>query len=385
MKYSDTGLTLCAALLLSATSPASGEETTLFTDDFDGTLAQWELLQPDHITIVEEPGSSNRVVQLKPKTHHFVHALMRGTESAGHVRLEGRMLFPTDGDGYLGLIYNYQTHDGRADFGVIYFKSNGSYVRISPHYDGNPSWRLHEEMKVALDGPRRIEVGRWYSFRLDVAGQTATLYLDDFSKPLVSYSLFEQTSGQLGLEARPGKGEPVWVDQVRVTSLPDNYVAPPASNYPQNDQLITRWEAAGPFVPSEAGNGKELPARLQQADWHEFQPDARGMVRSGRMTEYLGDRYVAWFRHSFEFQPGTGQTPMLHLSTANPISIWLNGQWVADVPPQDYTWPDFLSVDEHNGTEISLVTAAGQNTLLLRVDGNIFAAGGFYAGMTAGE
>jgi len=82
MKFPDTGLILCAALLLSATSPASAQETTLFADDFDGTLAQWELLQPDHITIVEEPGSTNRVVQLKPKTHHFVHALMRGTESA---------------------------------------------------------------------------------------------------------------------------------------------------------------------------------------------------------------------------------------------------------------------------------------------------------------
>jgi hypothetical protein len=106
---------------------------------------------------------------------------------ASHVRMEGRFLFPTEGDGYLGFIYNHQKGSARADFGVIYVKSNGSYVRVSPHYDGNPSWRLYEEMKTPPEGDRKIQPYTWYDFRLDVHDHTATLFIGDMENPVVSF------------------------------------------------------------------------------------------------------------------------------------------------------------------------------------------------------
>jgi hypothetical protein len=378
---------LGTAFLLPAVGALGDTGTPLFTDRFDGGLEHWVSQQPDHIAVLEEPGSpGNRLMQLTPRDGDFMHALLRGSDGYRNVRLEGDMLFPTGGDGYLGLIFNYQEHDGRADFGVIYVKSNSSYLRVSPHYDNNPSWRLFEELKVPLDGGRRIKTSHWYHFRLDVAENVAALYLGGDTGPALVFGGFEMESGALGLEARPGAGDPVWVDNVQVSSLPADYEPPAeAAIAYAPGAMIRQWQVAGPLTPLEGAPSHELPDVLSAARWRGFDTDARGMVRSGRVTEYLGERRVAWFCHRFDFDPSATSSLALALSTANRISVWLNGAWVVDVPRQSYAWFDFLNSAEHAGATVPLRPLAGENTLLLRVDGDVFAAGGFYAALISDQ
>jgi hypothetical protein len=378
---------LGAGLLLPAIAAIGGENEVWFRDSFDAGLGHWSVQQPDYITVIEEPGApGNSVLQLQPREEYFVHATLKDSANYRNLRFEGDLLFPTDGDGYLGLIYNYQEHNGRADFGVLFIKSNDSYVRVSPHYDSNPSWRLHEELKTPLTGAQHIEPNRWYHFRLDVLGNGAALYLDDLATPVVVYEGFEQDFGAIGLEARPGRGDPVWVDNLEITSLPAGYTLPAASvlAYTPGD-LITEWEVAGPFPPDEGETSQWVPAGLDAADWRDFTADERGMVSSGRVTEYLGERHLAWFRFRFDFGSAGTDALMLKLSTANPIGVWLNGEWQADVPNADYAWFDFLTVNEHAGATVQLHPQRGENTLLLRVDGDHFASGGFYAALIAGD
>jgi len=47
----------------------------------------------------------------------------------GSYRVEGDVLFPDDRHNYLGIVYNYRESGGRADFGSLYLKGNGSYIR----------------------------------------------------------------------------------------------------------------------------------------------------------------------------------------------------------------------------------------------------------------
>ncbi len=42
------------------------------------------------------------VLQLTPKRRDYVHTLLAGSTGWHDVRFEGRFLFPTEGDGYLG-------------------------------------------------------------------------------------------------------------------------------------------------------------------------------------------------------------------------------------------------------------------------------------------
>ena len=133
------------ALLTMALAAAAPELPVV--ENFEAGLGRWSPEPAERIQIVPESGTDNSVLQLTPNPRAFAHVLLKDQPASANVRMQGRFLFPTEGDGYLGFIYNHQQTNERMDFGVIYVKSNGSYLRISPHFDGNPSWRLHEQQK----------------------------------------------------------------------------------------------------------------------------------------------------------------------------------------------------------------------------------------------
>jgi hypothetical protein len=288
--------------------------------------------------------------------------------------MEGRFLFPVDGDGYLGFIYNHQQSAERNDFGVIYVKSNGSYVRVSPHYDGNPSWRLYEEMKTPLAGDRKIQPGTWYDFRLDVHGSTAALFIDDMDNPVVSFDEAPHSSGSLGLEARPGRGEPVWVDDIRVTAL-EATANPEAKSVPASS--LSGWQ----FQPAvgETDSVPVNPPELLESSWLDFSPDSRGAIISGRFTQYRsGEQSVVYLRAGFELAAGQ-ETALLAISTSDRVDVWVNGYFRGSAAPEQYIWADHIHSSAHFGARLPLRATEGQNEIIIRVHGKRFAGGGFYA------
>lgn len=368
----------CQFMLASSVSA----QTLVFSDDFESDLRQWASPAPEFVDVLGEPYSANRVLMLTPKLGGFSHVLLKGSEKYRNVRMEGRFLFPTEGDGYLGFIYNYQKSENRTDFGCIYVKSNGSYIRMSPHYDGNPSWRLYEELKVSLDGARRIQTGVWYQFRLDVISNYATLYVDDMSTPAAEFDLFLGTEGALGLEARPGRGEPVWVDDVRVYELPLNV------DMLQEREAVTRtftdWEAYRGAVAT-ISTTRAAP-EFQDTGWYGISPDRRGAVITGKLTQFTtGDDDIVYLRTKFNVDdlPAPG---WLTFSSANQLDIWLNGRYRGSVAPDSFVWADHATSAVHPGARLPVEPIVGENEVLIRVHGNTFAAGGFFAQfLTPGE
>ena len=355
-------------------SPVSAQ-TLIFSEDFETDLRQWVSLAPEFVEVIGEPRSANRVLMLTPKPEGFSHVLVKGSEEYKNVRMEGRFLFPTEGDGYLGFIYNHQKSENRTDFGCIYVKSNGSYIRMSPHYDGNPSWRLYEELKVSLDGARRIQTGAWYQFRLDVISNYATLYVDDMSTPVAEFDLFLRTGGALGLEARPGRGEPVWVDDVRVYELPSDIDV--LQERQALASTLTAWKAYSGAVDTMSTD--TATPEFQATGWYEISPDRRGAVITGKLTQFTtGDNYIVYLRAKFNVDdpPAPG---WLAFSSANQLDVWLNGMYRGSVAPDLYIWADHATSAIHSGARLPVEPIAGENEVLIRVHGDTFAAGGFFA------
>ena len=357
-------------------------QTLIFSDDFESDLRQWVLLAPEFAEVVGEPHSANRVLMLTPKPEGFSHVLVKGSEEYRNVRMEGRFLFPTEGDGYLGFIYNHQKSEDRTDFGCVYVKSNGSYIRMSPHYDGNPSWRLYEELKVSLDGARKIETGVWYQFRLDVISNYATLYVDDLSTPVAEFDLFPGTEGALGLEARPGRGEPVWVDDIRVYELPLNIGVPP--EHESLASTLTAWKAYS--GAADTSNITMATPEFQDARWYGISPDRRGAVITGKLTQFAtGDDDIVYLRATFNVDdpPAPG---WLSFSSANQLDVWLNRMYRGSVAPDSFIWADHATSAIHPGARLPVEPKAGENEVLIRVHGDTFAGGGFFVRfLTASE
>ena len=68
------------------------------------------------------------------------------------------------------------------------------------------------------------------------------------SKPKITFDLYENSSGLIGFEPRV-TGWPVWIDNVKVTSIKKfQYNGPDLPNIEyEPDSLLTSWESIGPF------------------------------------------------------------------------------------------------------------------------------------------
>ena len=116
----------------------------LFEDNFEGNLSGWEINNTSSIEIIDsQDPKQGKALALTPNSN--VSALIKNSDQWGPLRVEGKMLFPKKEQNYLGFIYNYQKSAIREDFGLLYVKGNGSYIRANPWRDGNVSRLLYEE------------------------------------------------------------------------------------------------------------------------------------------------------------------------------------------------------------------------------------------------
>ena len=357
----------------------------LVDERFETDLAAWSRVNEKRIEIVADPETpGNHVLQLDPEKGEYTHAIYQASREWSHLRIDGSFLFPTEGDGYLGLIYNYQEREGRKDFGCIYVKSNGNYIRVSPHHDGNPSWRLYEEMKVELSGAQRIEVRAWYRFRLDVIGHRARLYLVDTETPVVTFDWLHN-HGAFGLEARPGGGAPVWVDDLRVTRLDEGGdPGPPPDLVERSAGLLTEWEIQGPFDEEQAPPDEAGIQHLDETAWRRKPTDQRGAVIAALDFDVNSSpRSVVYLKTTISSPKMVAR--QLAISTVNKLQVWVNGDSLAEVEPTNYIWSDFLTNPTHAGTRLDIELQPGENEIVIRFDGHRFAGGGLFAALVGDD
>ncbi len=366
--------------------PASAE--TLFEDDFESGLAGWEVSDPETITIVDSGDEAyGRVLHLAPAGARL-HALIRGSERWGGYRIEGEVLFPEDEHNYLGLIYHYRQDDRRVDLGSLYIKGNGSYIRVNPRRDWNPGRMLYEEYRTALTGDDAIVIGEWQSFAAEVVGSVCHLYVGDSRTPKVTFDYYEADSGRAGFKPRV-VGGPVWLDNVRVVSLDRlTYRGPrlPLGITYDTADAVSGWEVLGPLtrtVPEvEAAGGFGEGAEWVEDDgrrvgWRPFAVDPRGAVLTGRVTEYLGSRTVAYFRATVEVPEGP--RVRFELSSLDNLAFWTDGVFDGYFELRDrFAWHDFGRNPEHPRTNGYGELDLGTHRLLVRARGGQYATGGFF-------
>lgn len=291
--------------------------------------------------------------------------------------MEGDMLFPTVGDSYLGYLYNFTKRGNRQDFGLVYLKGNDNYLQVNPHRDFNVSRLVYPEFRANLTGAAAVSVNRWQRFAMEVAGASAHIYVGPSETPQITFREFEFQRGALGLQPR-SVGGAVWVDNITVRAIDRlSYTGPsiPAVVY-DPAALLTEWQVAGPFPQTNDAIGRH-PAR---ARWSPFSVDSRGAVISGRAIDFHGRNTVAYFRTVIE--AASGGDAQVQFSTADDLSIWLNGEFQAFLSRQDGAWFDFVTNKAHAPRVLPVTLKGGRNELVVRVRGGVYASGGFYSRVT---
>ena len=363
-----------------------------FSDNFEGDLSQWILIGDKAVKIIDSNDPvHNHVMELKP--NGAVYALIKNSDKWGGIRITGEVLFPDNRHNYFGLIYNYQKNGPRYDFGSIYIKGNGSYIRVNPHRDGNVSRLLYEEFKTPLQGDQKIIIKKWHKFKAEIIGPVCHFYVGEMSVPKVTFGLYEHTCGLAGFKPRV-VGYPVWIDNIEVISIKSfSYNGPgiPFIVY-EPGTLITGWEFIGPLhnpvneIEQESDPSKcEVRTRSKIFTWKPFSTDRRGAVITGRITEYTGNRPVAYFRTILESE--TERRVVLHFSNLDEIGLWVNGWFSGYIYRKSYgprgsgdwnAWFDFWKNPKHGGRKVPIRLKPGKNQVIIRVRNGQYASGGFF-------
>jgi hypothetical protein len=364
-----------------------GQAAAVFADDFEGGLNGWTFPKGIGHELVSS-GDPTRGTVLSLQTHNrLVVALMPGSEQWGDVRIEGDVLFPEDVHNYLGFVYRYEDSGERTDFGSVYIKGNGSYIRANPHQDMNVARVLYEEVRTPLTGEAAIEIGTWQHFALEVVGNEAHLYVGDMERPQITLAFYDGDRGAFGFKPR-NPGGAVWIDAVRVTRIDGfTYRGRPIPDIAYDPEgLVTQWHALGPLtrfyaeVETEAFDPDlAIEDGDRTAGWRPFEADVRGAVLTGKVTQYEGPRRIAYF-HATVHSESERDAPF-QLSSVDDLALWINGRFVGFLSRSSLAWWDFRTSEEHRGRQGSIRLGKGENHILVRVVGGTYATGGFFMGV----
>lgn len=354
---------------------------TLFHDDFEAGLGKWEYRGSGIAQIIATEDMTHRsVLKLTPnKSAECV--LIKGSDAWKNVVITGQALFPTDQHDYLGLVYNHQEAD-RIDFGCIYIKGRGSYIRVNPHRDGNASRALYEEYKTALTGNSEVKVNQWFAFKAEITGSECHFYVVDMEKPKVIFRYFENHQGKIGFKPRLVGGE-VWVDKISVNRIEGlSYAAESHGIRYQRGEMLNDWKAIGPFQSriAEVEKSKEdIPIHVdgKTRRWSTFTTDARGCLVAGKVCRYATDEKLAYF--STEIDSEKQWQTEIQFSSLNNLHVWVNSTYTGTVEKQRHAWFDAFQNAEHAGNSLPITLHKGSNRILVLVEGGNYSGDGLYA------
>ncbi len=377
-----------AGALAAAGCHTAAQETELFREDFESGLGHWVLPLGQGARLVDSGDPAHgRVLELQTRDRLTV-ALIDGSEDWDDVRLEGAVLFPEDVHNYLGFVYRYREQGGRTDFGSLYIKGNNSYIRVNPHHDLNVGRTLFEEYRTPLTGAAEVRIGEWKPFALEVVGREAHLYVGDMTRPQITFPYSPTDRGAFGFKPR-NPGGAAWVDDLSVRPISAfTYRGPPLPEIDHvSPPMDPAWHVLGPltsFAPQVEASQFDATAVAsavvtdggRRESWRPYQPDPRGAVLSGTVTDTQGPRRVAYFSATVETEGARDAT--LSISTADDLAIWVNGRFLGFVDRSSVAWWDAWLNPDHRGVAEAIRLEPGPNHLLVRVVGGVYASGGFF-------
>ena len=376
-------------------------QNVLLSEDFESGLDQWEFFEK---TAMESLADGAFIVDSNDKEHGKVLsllpgeiiALIKGSENWSNYVIEGEVCFPNTPASLMGLVYNLNLvqrpnwngddNRHRVEFGSVYIKCGGSYIRVNPHYDGTAGRALYDDYKTPLSGNASIKINVWKQFKYEIFGSTCHLYVDDMQIPKVTFSGYHYTSGRVGFRPR-STGTECWIDNVRVRpigKLSYNGQIIPENVSLEPDKLITEWEAIGPFKNRRADIEKaetliDKPYTEMGDDykWTHFPTDHRGCVVSGKICDFNPpERQFAYF-HTIVHSDKKSKVK-LGFSSRSDLMVFANGESIGKINKVEHIWPDFWKLKRHTPTEIEILLVKGINHIVVLVNGGQYPGCGFY-------
>jgi hypothetical protein len=283
--------------------------------------------------------------------------------------------------GFFGIIWRIVDSTGSAEWVYLRQHKSGApdAMQYTPVLHTGLNWQIYNG--PGFTGPVAIPLEKWFHLRVEVAGATAKLYLDDMTTPVLIMNDLKSGNqhGQIGLAVLTGA---TYFANFTVRQTPDI----PWERHlpPMPAGTLTRWSIS----PSMDALARNLERPLDRAEsdtmhWEEVSAEAPGFVVLNRYRDSPHPRvaFQSDFSKRLEPQPGTqvvyartiiesdrAQVKRLRLGYSDEVSVFLNGSILyRGRSAQSFRDPGFLGIMNPEDDALYLPLKRGRNELLLVV------------------
>ncbi|GAM96712.1 hypothetical protein U91I_00332 [alpha proteobacterium U9-1i] len=178
-------------------------------------------------------------------------------------------------------------------FPGIYFRgvdeNNYEHFYIRPHQSGNPdsmqytpvingntAWQIHSQYNARM----RFRVNEWFHVRLEVAEDSARIFVDSNEPSMIVYDLKrDRAAGYIQLRGSLGG---MYVANFSVT--PGSPAAAPAEPVPENIPagLVRTWQVSAPMAEADAFAAASAN-RLNNVSWTALPVETNGLANLARV------------------------------------------------------------------------------------------------------
>ena len=174
-----------------------------FTDEFDGSLAGWVILQAGNESTPNIKNENSRLFLQMDAPYSWVYALY-GPQDYGGVRVDTKFVNNALSPASMGLICNYSETDGWLEYNV---STDGTYNVLFGKWLSNG---VADYLPI-LDGSSNqiAQSGVEQQISMTCSNGTLALYINDTLIRNVDVSHYERGSGKVGLTASSYENTPV--------------------------------------------------------------------------------------------------------------------------------------------------------------------------------
>jgi len=345
-------------------------------------------------------GQSPQTLSLPPDSPKW--DLQQGAKPAEYLGRKSQML-----NGGAAVVKDFEMRDGviemdvatpakRGFFGIQFRLdkdgSNGEWVYLRQHKSGLPdalqytpilntgaNWQIYNGAGFtgAVDIPR----DKWFHLRLEVAGATARLFVENMDKPALIMNDLKSgiQKGQVALYVLTGE---TYFSNVEIRKTPD--VPWERHLPPMPPGTITNWSISPSYDALARDLERPLTVReIGSITWQDVEAEPPGFVVLYRYREapHLAVSFSNDFSKRLEPQPGTKvlyarttvtsdreQIKKLLIGYSDEVSVFLNGKILyRGRSAQYFRDPGFLGIVNAENDALYLPLKKGANELVLAV------------------
>jgi len=345
-------------------------------------------------------GQSPQTLSLPPDSPKW--DLQQGAKPAEYLGRKSQML-----NGGAAVVKDFEMRDGviemdvatpakRGFFGIQFRLdkdgSNGEWVYLRQHKSGLPdamqytpilntgaNWQIYNGAGFtgAVDIPR----DKWFHLRLEVAGATARLFVENMDKPALIMNDLKSgiQKGQVALYVLTGE---TYFSNVEIRKTPD--VPWKRHLPPMPPGTITNWSISPSYDALARDLERPLTVReIGSITWQDVEAEPPGFVVLYRYREapHLAVSFSNDFSKRLEPQPGTKvlyarttvtsdreQIKKLLIGYSDEVSVFLNGKILyRGRSAQYFRDPGFLGIVNAENDALYLPLKKGANELVLAV------------------